>query len=76
MPSLHSLAPGDRARVRAVADQPLRVRMESMGLRPGAEVSLLSRSASGSRIVKVGDARLTLARELARSIEVEPLDVQ
>ena len=74
--TLHALAVGARARVLAVAEQPLRVRMESMGLRPGAEVSVLARTASGSRLVKVGDARLTLARELARSIEVEPVHVQ
>lgn len=74
--TLHALAVGARARVRTVAEQPLRVRMESMGLRPGAEVSVIARTASGSRLVKVGDARLTLAKELARSIEVEPIHVQ
>ena len=74
--TLHDLPIGGRARVRSVAEQPLRVRMASMGLRPGAEVQVIARAASGSRIVKVGDARLTVARELAVDIEVEATDVQ
>lgn len=74
--TLHELPVGASARVLAVTDQPLRVRMESMGLRPGADVLVVARSASGSRIVRVGDARLTLARELAVSISVEAAHVQ
>jgi len=69
--TLLSLAVGQRARIRSVDDQPLRVRMASMGLRPGAEVTLVARTAGGGRIVRVGDARLSVARDLARGIEVE-----
>ena len=74
--TLHALPVGGRARVRAVAEQPLRVRMAAMGLRAGAEVAMLAHAASGARVVRVGDARLTLARELAVAITVEPLHVQ
>ena len=74
--TLHELPIGSRARVRSVAAHVLQVRMASMGLRAGAEVIVLARAASGSRIVRVGDARLTIARELARGIEVEAADVQ
>ena len=73
---LYRLPVGARARVLEVADQPLRVRMASMGIRPGAEVQVLARAASGSRIVRVGDARLSVARQLAEGIAVEALDVQ
>lgn len=73
--TLRELPVGGRAHVSAVGDQPMRVRMTSMGLRPGAEISIIARGASGSRIVKVGDARLSIARELAASIEVEPIHV-
>jgi len=76
MTTLRQVPVGARARVTAVADQPLRVRMASMGLRPGAEITVIARSASGSRLVRVGDARLSVARELAAGIEVELLDVQ
>lgn len=74
--TLMDLPVGGHAQVSAVGDQPLRVRMASMGLRPGAEISVISRGASGSRIVRVGDARLSVARELAATIEVEPIHVQ
>ena len=69
--TLHTLPVGGRARIRAVADQPMRVRMASMGLRPGAEITVIARAAGGSRIIRVGDARLSIARDLARGIEVE-----
>ena len=74
--TLSDLPVGLRASVREVAEQPLRVRMASMGLRSGAEVMVVARGASGSRLVRVGDARLSLARELAACIEVVVLDVQ
>lgn len=74
--TLKDLPVGSRAHVTAVGDQPMRVRMASMGLRPGAEISVIARGASGSRIVRVGDARLSVARDLAATIEVEPFHVQ
>lgn len=76
MAMLSDLPVGRSARVSDVAEQPLRVRMASMGLRAGAEITVLARGASGSRLVRVGDARLSIARELAAGINVEPLDVQ
>ena len=74
--TLNDMPVGSRAQVLSVADQPLRGRMASMGLRPGAEISIVARGASGSRIVRVGDARLSVARELALAIAVEPMHVQ
>lgn len=74
--TLYALAVGSRARIVSVSEQPLRVRMASMGIREGAEVEVIARAASGSRIVRVGDARLSVAKALAAGIEVEPLDVQ
>jgi Fe2+ transport system protein FeoA len=76
MTTLSNLPVGRRARVSDVAEQPLRVRMASMGLRAGVEIIVVARSASGSRLVRVGDARLSVARELAAGIQVEVLDVQ
>lgn len=70
MVTLHALPVGAVARIHAVAEQPLAVRMAAMGLRPGAELRVLARGANGSRLVRVGDARLSVARELARGIEV------
>ncbi|MHB0927494.1 MAG: FeoA family protein [Candidatus Nanopelagicales bacterium] len=76
MSTLHGLAVGAVARICEVAEQPLRVRMTAMGLRPGAEVAMVAHGARGSRLVRVGDARLALAREVALSIEVEATRVQ
>ena len=76
MPMLFTMSVGDRARIVRVQEHALTVRMASMGIRPGAEVRLLARAASGGRVVRVGDARLTLGRDLACGVEVELLHVQ
>ena len=78
MPTLGALPVGAIARITAVRAGRLEVRMASMGLRPGSEVRIVAHAASGNRIVRVGDARLTLARELAAAIDVEVVraDVQ
>ncbi len=76
MTTLHGLPVGAVARIRSVRKQPLAVRMEAMGLRAGAEIAMVAHGASGSCLVRVGDARLSLARELARDIEVETVNVQ
>ena len=68
--TLHRLPVGHSGRISAVADQPLAVRMQSMGIREGAAVTMVAHAASGSRLVRVGDARLTLAKELCLAIEV------
>lgn len=74
--SLHSLRVGQTAEVVAVANQPLAVRMQSMGIRPGAVLTVLAKTASSSRLVRVGDARLALAKDICRSIEVDAADVR
>lgn len=76
MSTLHGLAVGAIARIGSIAEQPLRVRMTAMGLRPGAEVIMVAHGARGSRLVRVGDARLALAREVALSIEIASSHVQ
>lgn len=69
--NLLQLPVGSQASVVEVMDQPLNVRMEAMGIRRGAQLTLLAKTAGGSRLIRVGDARLSLARELCRAILVE-----
>lgn len=61
---------GVRLRLIEMPDHPLTTRMISMGLRAGAEVTVVAKAASGSRIVRVGDARLSVAKALCRQISV------
>ena len=51
----------DRARARRLAE---------LGLRPGAEVVVLHRTAGGGRVVAVDGARLALGRTVLRAIPV------
>lgn len=46
-----------------------RLRLESMGILPGTEISILTKGA-GSLIVAVGDSRVILQREVAENIVV------
>lgn len=71
--TLLSLPVGRTARIVEVADQALHTRMQSMGLRAGATVTVMAKGASRSRLVRVGDARLSLAKVLCEAITVEPL---
>ena len=71
--SLLSLPVGASARIVEVADQPLHTRMLSMGLRDGATLTVIAKGASQSRLVRVGDARLSLAKVLCEAIAVEPI---
>jgi ferrous iron transport protein A len=45
-------------------------RLAELGLRPGAVVTVLRRTAGGGRIVAVGTARVALGRETARGLDV------
>lgn len=44
-------------------------RLNSVGIRPGADIQVLGRTSSRGYLVKVDDTRLVLSRELARTIE-------
>lgn len=68
--TLDRLPTGTPAAVLAVshADQPLCLRLQELGLVPGADVEVISRQ--GGTVLRVGDQRLCLAEGLARSIEV------
>ena len=71
--TLLSLPVGAVARITEVADQALHTRMQSMGLRAGAEIAVVAKGASNSRLIRVGDARLSLAKVLCEAIAVEQL---
>ena len=46
------------------------VRLARLGLRVGAEVTVLSRTAGGGRIVAVGTARIGLDRDTSRRLQL------
>lgn len=62
---------GQALQVTAMAEQELLTRMQSMGIRVGALLKVIARSAAGSRVVQVGDARINLAKVLATGVEVK-----
>ncbi len=68
--TLADLRPGFSAAVLQVhgQDQPLCLRLQELGLVPGALVEVLADQ--GGRMVRVGDQRLCLGEDLARAVEV------
>lgn len=54
-----------------MVDSELLTRMQSMGIRVGAGLKVIARSAAGGRVIQVGDARINLAKVLATTIQVK-----
>jgi len=52
----------------AALPAPRRLRLAELGLRPGATVTVLRRTAGGGRIVGVGDARVAVARAVLQQV--------
>lgn len=49
-----------------------RLRLAELGLRAGATVTLLRRTAGGGRIVGVGDARVAVGHTVLKRVPAEP----
>ena len=56
----------------AALPAPRRLRLAELGLRPGATVTVLQRTAGGGRIVGVGDARVAVARTVLQQMPAVP----
>jgi Fe2+ transport system protein FeoA len=71
--TLAELQPGFQAAVLEVRghDQPLCVRLQELGLVPGAAVEVISRE--GGLMVRIGEQRLALGEGLAQAVEVVPV---
>ena len=65
---------GVALRIAAIAPSALLTRMQSMGIRAGAEITVIAKAAAGVRIIRVGDARISLAKPLCRLITVTPAE--
>ena len=64
---------GRKARLHSVcAGRELAARLASMGLVPGTELEVISKSAKGPLVVLVGDTRLVLGRGMVNKILVSP----
>lgn len=64
---------GSKARLRAVcAGRELTARLASMGLVPGTELEVISKSTHGPLVVSVGDTRLVLGHGMVSKILVSP----
>lgn len=73
-PTLASVALGARAVVTALESCPnvsLR-RLAELGLRPGAAVRCVVRTAGGGRVVDIAGSRVALGREVLRAVAVTP----
>lgn len=72
--TLRDLAPGTTGAVTAVAvPEPHRRRLAELGVRPGAHVTLLRRTAGRGVVVAVAGARLALDRATAAAVEATAL---
>ena len=64
---------GRKVRLHAVcAGRQLTARLASMGLVPGTELEVISKSAKGPLVVSVRDTRLILGRGMVSKILVSP----
>lgn len=64
---------GRKVRLHVVcAGRELSARLTSMGLVPGTELEVISKSAKGPLVVSVGDTRLVLGRGMVSKILVSP----
>ena len=64
---------GHKVRLHMVcAGRGLTARLASMGLVPGAEVEVISKSAKGPLVVSVGNTRLVLGRGMVCKLLVSP----
>ncbi len=70
--TLTDVQPSTDAVLVAVPGEPsLRRRLQAQGLRPGAPLTVVRRSAGGGRVVAVAGARVALGKILARQLTVE-----
>jgi ferrous iron transport protein A len=57
---------------RANLPAPRRLRLAELGLRAGATVTVLRRTAGGGRIIGIGDARVAVARNVLLQLSAVP----
>jgi Fe2+ transport system protein FeoA len=69
--TLHEVPTGQAAVVVDLADHPRARRLAEMGLRPGAEIAVLRRTAGDGRLLGVGVARLAVDRTTASALLVQ-----
>ncbi|MDQ1288167.1 MAG: ferrous iron transport protein [Actinomycetota bacterium] len=58
---------------RAALPAPRRLRLAELGLRPGATVTVLRRTAGGGRIVGIGDARVAIGQGVLTAVPATPV---
>lgn len=64
---------GSRARLSTIdVDPSYRLRLEELGMRPGAEFRLANRAAFGGVVINIAGTRIAVDRRSARRIEVDP----
>ncbi len=71
---LAQCAPRTRARLLNLRVAPqFMLRLSELGLRPGAELSVVSKAAFGGMIVNIGGTRVAVDRASTRLLDVEVL---
>ena len=51
---------------------PVTRRMAELGIRAGAQLTVMSRTSGGGAIVAIGDDRVAVSREILRCVQVLP----
>lgn len=69
--SLHHAPVGTGLTVSAVESHGWTPKVYAAGIREGATVTVIAREANGARLVRVGDARVSLAKQICTEITVD-----
>jgi Fe2+ transport system protein FeoA len=71
--TLKGLQVGDRGRIEGYLDREERQQFQRSGLAIGAEILVLSRTSSGSIVVRIGKIQIGLGAGIVDRIRVKPL---
>ncbi|MEN9715618.1 MAG: hypothetical protein RJA35_1085 [Actinomycetota bacterium] len=69
--TLHSMEIGVVGRVSSIRNPQFVAGLEVMGIRSGSTITKISKAAGRAFIVRVGDARVCIAGEISKSIQVD-----
>jgi len=63
---------GTTARLSDTSAHPRRQRLAELGLRPGTDVHVMSRTSGGGRVLGIGQSRMAVDRSTLDALLVEP----
>lgn len=69
--TLNQVPVGSTARLAGTSAHPSSRRLAELGLRPGADVQVMRRTAGGGRLLGLGHSRMAVDRATLRALDVE-----